>query len=1476
MSFNMNVTSNDDFGEFFDAATSTSEAATSTGDGTIQKPSYVSQQSVLTDADSTEVSGFGDFVDAYSGLEGTSNHGLIMKPADGIMHSNGSALDNDPFASITSETIQQPYATSFVSIPAIASTPTLTETTINIQTVDVSESSNEFGDFVEVSKTITTSSAFGIIAAANTTFGVAGSQTAIELDKIPIPTQSNGNLSTFSSVITPNAIDQNLSDDPFAALGPAVDAPIPTIIENFNNEQDIELVNSTNGTSLVNGTSENLHQPSASSGLGMHDPFGAEVINKQSQIETTNSFDVMLPAENIVIHNIQPMVSYVADIKAVTDVKDSYNGAQTTTENDDFDEFGDFVAPTTTAYAPDLDNTNFGGVNGMQQQGSNGISTAGINLIEATTSTRDTDVFSNTTPADEFGDFVDINGGASHTVDETISSNAVVPNEYNDPFASIATEANQPVEFPSQLQSTTVSTPGEQPVTIQIVDVSESSNDFGDFVEVTKTATNSSAIDAVTTTSLDDVQSNTALETDINSELPLTYQSTGYAPELSPYTSEVTHQVTESTQLDDPFAALGPTNNAPLSSAFFHESTDQDFMIPNPSDPAPFVNATNENTYEPSASVGIGIHEPLGLDMMNHHQAVEKNNSFDSQLIETYNMDTKVVSNVSTSHNAAQITTEDDFDEFGDFVAPTTTSIIANSAGVNGNGIQDIYTNDIAIHHQGDNAINSDIDIFNYNATAVNVAEADAFAAVSNTNDFVSMNGNLMKTADGMVDSNVFASNDDNDPFASIITEEGQSADSPSYIQPVVGTNTIDDSDDMFRDFETVPAPSSTSIFDELTPPNTGGESGENESTLTIETEDKRALENATNGEIRTTDSFMYDGIKSAEMEPSNGDIVNIENDPDEDFGDFNASPATQVVDGAQNTEYPLQINSDMDPFSVPSPTGSHMISAEVDYFADCGTSEAVVHDLGRAPSLSEKADEDDFGDFDAAPIAQLTEQSANGMIHQSAPGNSDATPEIFSKSPEADEEDDFGTFSVSKDAVLDPEQPPKGSDLQDNIDDGFGDFDSALVNEPDVAMPQIVENGEFNTFDAAQTALVVDSLQPKTLDLGGIVTSPELIKETDQQISVQAINVDSTAGADGFGDFNTLEDTTSVLTSNKLEADDGFGDFGTVQVSHTEDPSHPDVPSETAIEADPDFGDFDAAPMVTEQEVPVQTTDYQNVVSTDDDHFGDFDEACPISTVTQLDAQNSNEGDNDFGDFDAAPGIVDHEVIVQTTDSPNAESAGDDDFGDFDAAPATSNTSQDSTQSKTGGDDEFVGFDSTTAMIDQEVPVPSADVRNIEIADDDDFGDFDAALPISTVTQQATQNTTDDDDDFGDFDAAPMESAPEVQSTDVANDNFGEFDSSPPKNEMDDDDDFGDFDAAPSEQVVPSSVPINVSDPVQNVMNDPILNNIRTVMPSFFAIDEGYDAEVEETNTVLETNEKSIEELLVRCLKFVQTYVNN
>jgi len=140
---------------------------------------------------------------------------------------------------------------------------------------------------------------------------------------------------------------------------------------------------------------------------------------------------------------------------------------------------------------------------------------------------------------------------------------------------------------------------------------------------------------------------------------------------------------------------------------------------------------------------------------------------------------------------------------------------------------------------------------------------------------------------------------------------------------------------------------------------------------------------------------------------------------------------------------------------------------------------------------------------------------------------------------------------------------------------------------------------------------------------------------------------------------------------------------------------------------------------------------------------------------------------------------------------------ADDDDFGDFDAAPTTA---AQPVKEDGGEDDAFGDFGAAPSQ-----PEPLKDASEDKDMDDDDFGDFDAA---PTLAAQPVKEDGGEDDAFGDFDAAPsqpesLNGAGEDEDTD--DDGFGDFDAAPTlaappvKEDGGEDDAFGDFEDIPA-----------------------------------------------------------------------------
>jgi len=322
------------------------------------------------------------------------------------------------------------------------------------------------------------------------------------------------------------------------------------------------------------------------------------------------------------------------------------------------------------------------------------------------------------------------------------------------------------------------------------------------------------------------------------------------------------------------------------------------------------------------------------------------------------------------------------------------------------------------------------------------------------------------------------------------------------------------------------------------------------------------------------------------------------------------------------------------------------------------------------------------------------------------------------------------------------------------------------------------------------------------------------------------------------------------------------------------------------------DFGDFDTAPIVIQQEesepatastiddecrdlgVPTVTEPKMNEpteIVVADDEFSEFSSDLPATSASveekateeekPRDCISLNVDDNDsedVGDFNAVSAVTQPEPeAIQSEESEPATAKIDDDFGDFGASTAADPTINISTEAAAADFGEFSSdLPTTTASPEEEaaevemrenlsqdfgdfdtapaVAQPEESKPAVAISDDE-FGDFDAAQVVSV----------DNDDDFGDFDTPPTETLPQTSEPkrEAENDEFGDFrdfntpiESQPVdsnKDNDDDDDDFGDFgdfsEPSDSNRVVQQ----------ERQQQDPLITKAITVFAEVFSIDE-------------------------------------
>jgi len=427
------------------------------------------------------------------------------------------------------------------------------------------------------------------------------------------------------------------------------------------------------------------------------------------------------------------------------------------------------------------------------------------------------------------------------------------------------------------------------------------------------------------------------------------------------------------------------------------------------------------------------------------------------------------------------------------------------------------------------------------------------------------------------------------------------------------------------------------------------------------------------------------------------------------------------------------------------------------------------------------------------------------------------------------------------------------------NVMNTEGDLDSAQATA-ETAVGNVLDT-EGNGFGTLSPEQAPDSSAMNEDDPFNVLSSavaPIAAGPSDKPF----VEVGSNDDDDEFGDFGDAAETPPETTFAEANG----------QMENTEDLSET-MPAQTSepISEDDDFGDFGSAGAPTGSfTVQTQNNDVDNVRGTEalaetvpvesngtksenEEDFGNFEsteapsETMPSETV---------EPDDDFGDFDAAPGA---KPLGENCDLKAAEDDFEDSFGDFGGA----STPEAALESKTT-DDSFGDFNTP------------AEATEDNTGDDNDFGDFGSApSPAPAIRTSVTE------DSFGDFNDVP------ANANDSAGD--GDFDSAPtssaaPPAEFDDDD-FGNFSSFPESLPAPAAAAPASSNaqaassqftasfsttskpllPVEE--NDPVLQKARNVFSKVF---KGLSKEELTSEDGASDEALSVEGLLVRIFGFV------
>jgi hypothetical protein len=284
----------------------------------------------------------------------------------------------------------------------------------------------------------------------------------------------------------------------------------------------------------------------------------------------------------------------------------------------------------------------------------------------------------------------------------------------------------------------------------------------------------------------------------------------------------------------------------------------------------------------------------------------------------------------------------------------------------------------------------------------------------------------------------------------------------------------------------------------------------------------------------------------------------------------------------------------------------------------------------------------DRFGDFDAALPIDL-QPTAVSLSVDNQEGVGTFQVELVEAS------DSFGDFDTAMPlnstaaAVFSrvDNQEGAGSLLKDNVVDAcdsFGDFDTAVPLDSTSAAVFSNEDSlevagsllKDNVVDASDSFGDFDTALPLDSTSAAVFSNVDSLEVAGSLPEENAVNT-----SDSFGDFASPEslpspaDEAAGVEPDMVAAGVGHDELALTADAHAssnaplmngDEPLREAVPTQSAMDDEDDFGDFDAAPRT-------------NVV---DDDFGEFDAAATSNEPTSITAQEEEE--DDFGDFDEAP----------------------------------------------------------------------------------------------------------------------------------------------------------------------------------------------------------------------------------------------
>ena len=295
-------------------------------------------------------------------------------------------------------------------------------------------------------------------------------------------------------------------------------------------------------------------------------------------------------------------------------------------------------------------------------------------------------------------------------------------------------------------------------------------------------------------------------------------------------------------------------------------------------------------------------------------------------------------------------------------------------------------------------------------------------------------------------------------------------------------------------------------------------------------------------------------------------------------------------------------------------------------------------------------------------------------------------------------------------------------------------------------------------------TDVVPETIVTTTTILEGHDADPPLSTDTtknDASINDQPISYRNDDDDDEFGDFNH----SNVDQGNQIK----------VNVDDDDDPVPP--------VNDPDGTVQDDITTIAPKDETVSgivinnhdnNNDNNNIYDDNDtNHARQYEpvvrDTPHESFVTPTPPQHHTDGGGDNG-VERKISAVAPNVSSSSSSVVNHDNGGDhddeEDFGDFDAAavppvPPITASSTDALVLHHDDLDEMDAFGNFDSVTPPETTVTKEETNNNNNNnnDDEDFGDFDAAPPVLTTSDQATPD--DDDDDFGDFDEAPAPTDP-------------------------------------------------------------------------------------------------------------------